>query len=201
MAGNNRCVKMIVSGGECSDGNVFRGFGDLARLVTWAVDNEIDFFQLREKKLSARSLFDLTRWIVDLAAGRLRIIVNGRFDIALAAGAAGVHLPADSLPVAVVRSSSPVGFAIGVSTHSIPEIRSAAEAGADYALFGPIFATPDKGLPVGTEELKRAVENSGGMPVVAVGGIDGKKIDEVLKAGAAGFAAIRYFQELAGVKV
>ncbi|MER3631585.1 MAG: hypothetical protein C4325_04955, partial [Blastocatellia bacterium] len=84
---------MIVSGGECSDGNVFRGFGDLARLVTWAVDNEIDFFQLREKKLSARSLFDLTRWIVDLAAGRLRIIVNGRFDIALAAGAAGVHLP------------------------------------------------------------------------------------------------------------
>lgn len=200
MAGDSVPVRMLITSGKCSEANIREQSEELARLAIWAAENRIDFFQVREKQLSARSLFYLTQRLVELARGGLRIIVNGRFDIALAAGAAGVHLPGDYLPVAAVRASLPDGFIIGVSTHSIAEVQQAAVEGADYALFGPVFATPGKGKPTGTEALKEAVAKSGGMPVIALGGIDGEKIGEVLRAGAAGFAAIRYFQDLAGVQ-
>lgn len=199
MAGKSAPVQMLITSGKCSESNIREESEVLARLAIWAADNRIDFFQIREKQISARSLFRLTERLVELVAGGVRIIVNGRFDIALAAGAAGVHLPGDSLPLAAVRASLPEGFIIGVSTHSIAEVQSAADAGADYALFGPVFATPGKGKPTGTETLKEAVAKSGGMPVIALGGIDGENVGEVLKAGAAGFAAIRYFKDLAGV--
>lgn len=200
MAGDSVPVRMLITSGKCSESKIREQSEELARLAIWAAENRIDFFQVREKQLSARSLFYLTQRLVELARGGLRIIVNGRFDVALAAGAAGVHLPGDSLPVAAVRASLPDGFIIGVSTHSIAEVQQAAVEGADYALFGPVFATPGKGKPTGTEALKEAVAKSGGMPVIALGGIDGEKIGEVLRAGAAGFAAIRYFQDLAGVQ-
>src|SRR6266567_1778973 len=122
----------------------------------------IDWIQIREKDLETPALIELVRFAV--AATRestTRILVNDRLDVALAAGAAGVHLGETSLPVETVaewrRSTGHVKFQIGVSCHSLEAVRRAEHAGADYVFFGPIFATPSKaafGSPQGVERLR-----------------------------------------------
>lgn len=168
-----------------------------------AIAAGVDWIQIREKDLDSRSLIALVRFAVAEARSTpTRILVNGRLDVALAAGAAGVHLGEQSLPVVRVaewrRSTGHVDFRIGVSCHSLEAAREAERGGADYVFFGPVFATPSKtafGPPQGIERLREvcaAVE----IPVLAIGGVSAENAPACLDVSAAGIAAIRLFQDV-----
>ena len=165
------------------------------RLVRAAVDAEVPLFQIREKLLSARVLFELVARAAEITHGsKTRLLVNDRSDIARAAGADGVHLTAQSLPVAVVRKTCGAEFLIGVSTHSLMEAQAARDAGADFVVFGPVFETESKrtyGAPQGLEKLREVTRALGEFPVVAIGGITLENFSECFEAGARGVAAIR----------
>ncbi len=165
----------------------------------------VDWIQIREKDLPAHELLALAREAVSIvrsSAGKARVIVNDRLDVALAAGAAGVHLGGESAPAReVVRwcraGNAPAGFRIGVSCHNVQETHEAEDAGADYALFGPIYDTPSKrsyGAPQGIAGLKE-VCGAARITVIAIGGVNEENAAECIRAGAAGIAAIRMFQE------
>lgn len=164
--------------------------------VTAAAGNGISLVQIREKKLSARLLFELTCGAVDALAGSAtRVLVNDRADIALAAGADGVHLSANSLSAAVIRDNCPREFIVGVSTHTVDEVVSAAQSGADFAVFGPVFETPGKPDAKGVDALRGVCAQVEPFPVLAIGGVDAKNVHEILRAGASGVAAIRAFHD------
>jgi thiamine-phosphate pyrophosphorylase len=153
----------------------------------------IEGLQLRDKALSDRHLFHLARRTVSRLP-RAVVLVNGRADSAHAAGAAGVHLPADGVPTATLRARFGTDLLIGRSTHHIEEIERERAAGADYVTFGPVFATPSKapfGPPAGLDALRRAV--AVGLPVLALGGIEPGTLEPIARAGAHGAAAIRAF--------
>jgi len=165
--------------------------GDLLAHVARAVAAGVDMIQVREKDLSAAELLELVCRVRDLAVGsNSKILVNGRLDIALAAGIHGVHLPGDGLPAAQVR---PFVRTLGVSTHSLEDVIGAERDGADYVVFGPVFETPGKAA-VGIETL-RSIAKAVKIPVLAIGGITSANTPEVIEAGAAGIAAIRLFQQ------
>ena len=181
--------------------------GSLLAKIRAAIEAGVDCVQIREKDLNARELLALARPAVAMRSGQdratqLRILINDRLDVALAAGAAGVHLGRESLPAReVVRwcrsGNAPAEFLIGVSCHNIEEAREAESAGASYIFFGPVFATPSKasfGPPQGAAKLS-AVCRAVRLPVIAIGGVDEENAEECLRAGTAGIAAIRMFQE------
>jgi thiamine-phosphate pyrophosphorylase len=165
----------------------------IRRVLRWGVD----CIQVREKDLSDRILFEKVRHVVDLARGTdCKILVNGRADIAMAAGAHGVHLPSTGLRPPDIRSWLPGDFLIGISVHTDEEIRRACDEGADYLLLGHVFPTPSKsglGKPVGLEFLKK-VCGTASLPVFALGGIHADKIGPAVEAGATGVAGISLFQ-------
>lgn len=147
---------------------------------------------LREKKLDDGVLFSLACSARDIFPGLL--LLSGRPDIAVAARADGVHLPAAGLPVAAVRRRFP-SLLVGVSTHASSEVAEAAEQDAHYVTFGPVFATPSKesfGPAQGLGELAAACRC--GVPVLAIGGIDEASASPVLGSGAYGLAGIRCFE-------
>ncbi|MEO6335135.1 MAG: thiamine phosphate synthase [Pyrinomonadaceae bacterium] len=157
-----------------------------------AIEDGVNLVQIREKALFARQLFELVRAAVLLSrSAPALILVNDRPDIAVAAGADGVHLPATSLRPDVIRRSFPPELVIGVSTHSIDEARAASDSGSDYVFFGPVFDTPGKGPALGTEALRELCTRLRPFPVIALGGIDKDNLDDAFAAGAAGIAAIR----------
>ncbi len=176
----------------------------LTQVIRRAVAAGIDWLQLREKDLPARRLLEFAREAVEAArSGGTRILVNDRLDVALAAGAAGVHLGEQSLPVAEVArwraasAQAPAGFLLGASCHSQAAAREAERGGCDYIIFGPVYATPSKaaqGPPQGLERLAE-VCRSVRIPVLAIGGVTLSNAAACLAAGAAGLAAIRLFQE------
>jgi thiamine-phosphate pyrophosphorylase len=157
--------------------------------------------QLREKDSPDREYLRRAEIARRALGPDVALFVNRRFDIALAAGADGVHLPASGLPLSRVRAGTPRGFRIGVSTHSPEEARLAIEAGADLVLIGPVFATPSKagfGPPLGAEilgQLPPASEH--GAQVFAIGGIREEDLDrlEPWRDRIAGVAGIRLFQD------
>jgi thiamine-phosphate pyrophosphorylase len=170
----------------------------LVRLVAQAIAAGVNLVHVRERDLDDRRLYSLTRRIVAAAAGTTAIVVvNDRTDIALAAGASGVHLRSDSVPADRVRSIVPDGFLVGRSVHSAHEAAAAAATGVDYLVMGTIYPTPSKpqGAPLaglrGLEATCRSVQR----PVVAIGGITSANVREVAAAGAAGIAAIGLFVE------
>jgi thiamine-phosphate pyrophosphorylase len=141
-------------------------------------------------------LFELVHAAADaLSSSNALVIVNDRPDVAFAANADGVHLPETSLPPDVVRRTFKGRLVIGVSTHSIEQASIAANSGADYIFYGPIFETPGKGSPVGVESLKAVCDSLGSFPVFGLGGIDQSNFKSVLSAGAGGIAAIRSLAE------
>lgn len=143
--------------------------------------------QLREKDLPARELLVLAKQAVTIARGHgAKLLVNDRTDIALLAGADGVHLTSKSYSPIHARKLLGKGSLIGVSTHSIEEALKAEEDGADFVTFGPVFHTPSKegmGAPLGTAELRKAVRRLS-IPVYGLGGIGPDNIGEVISTGA-----------------
>ena len=180
--------------------------GDLAlENIHKALRAGADWIQIREKDVSAKPLLKLTRASVEMArlmspAGR--VFVNERLDVALAANAAGVHLGGNAIPRAEVvnwcrSENAPADFLIGVSCHSVLEVRAAETAGVDYAFFGPVFDTPSKrvfGAPQGLAKLAQ-VCSAVHIPVIAIGGIQPSNAGDCFRAGAKGIAAIRLFQD------
>jgi thiamine-phosphate pyrophosphorylase len=153
--------------------------------------------QLREKDLDDRALYGLTRLARSVLPPPGLLLVNGRLDVALAAGADGAHLPAEGVPVASLRHRFGPRPLLGRSTHRIEEVEAAREAGADYVTFGPIYPTPGKaayGEPPGLAGLARVAAL--GIPVYALGGITLERLGEVAATGAAGVAGIRLFLEV-----
>ena len=151
----------------------------------------VEMIQIRAKELPGRALWELVRAAVKLAGPR--ILVNTRTDIALACGAQGVHLPGGSISPRAVRKITPSGFLIGVSCHSVEDLRSAESDGADFAVFGPVFVSPTKTVtPIGLDALRQATA-SVRMPVYALGGVNAANAQSCIDAGAAGIAGISLF--------
>lgn len=169
----------------------------ILHLAEAAVAAQLSLFQIREKDLSARVLYELAARATKITRGSLtKLLVNDRLDVALAAGADGVHLTSTSLPARVVRKICGPEFLIGVSTHSLESSRDARESGADFAVFGPVFETESKrayGPPQGLEKLQQVASELQGFPVVAIGGISLDNAESCFAAGASGIAGIRLF--------
>lgn len=174
-------------------------FSRLLILVAAAVAADVNLIQVREKNLSTRVLYDLALQAVALTRGsNTRLLINDRADVALSAGAAGVHLTAGSIESSVIRRTFGDEFLIGVSTHSLDEVRAARQGGADFAVFGPVFETASKrvyGEPVGLEQLAQVVAALPEFPVLALGGVTFKHVTSCFRAGAAGIAAIRLMND------
>lgn len=155
----------------------------------------VDYIQIREKDLGVGGLMALVHAALALPnPNGTRILLNHRTDLALACGAHGVHLTSDDVPTRQLRSIAPPGFLIGVSCHSLGDVRAA--GCADFVVFGPVFYTPSKasyGEPAGLGALREACRTAT-VPVLALGGINEQNADSCIQAGAAGVAAIRMFQ-------
>lgn len=183
----------LITGGDITQQNFSEKFPEIFKIIKIAIENEISLIQVREKKLSARLIFELTAKVVQIAKNsETKILVNDRADIALAANADGVHLTSNSLEAQVIRRFFPPAFVIGVSAHTLSAAENAKRQGADFATFSPIFNSPGKGQPKGLSKLREVSEKLKGFPIVALGGIERTNYKSVLKTGAAGFAAIRF---------
>jgi thiamine-phosphate pyrophosphorylase len=185
--------------------------------IAEAASANIDYIQLREKELPIRDVESLAREAMRIIQEvrtenphlRTALLINSRADVSIATNAAGVHLPADDLMPAEVREIwktscgagalareiSPRTPLISISCHSPEELFSAANNGADLAIFAPIFEKKDAPgtRPQGLESLRQACRAN--IPVIALGGITLQNAESCLQAGAAGIAAIRLFQE------
>jgi|SRR5215468_1189899 len=170
----------------------------------------IDYIQLREKDLTTRELESLAsrarEVIQDCQARtenrelRTKLLINSRTDIAIAVAAAGVHLRANDLTPAAVRriaygAHPPVRLVITQSCHTPEEVRQAAIDGADLAVFAPVFEKQSAPAtkPAGLDALRAACQHK--IPVLALGGVTQENAADCLRAGAAGIAAIRLFQD------
>ena len=171
---------------------------DLLWVLEQAMEGGVRAVQLREKDLEGRPLLELARKVKALCDRYgAELFVNDRVDVALAADATGVHLAANSLPVAVARELLGPDRKIGVSTHSVDEARAAAAAGADLIVFGPVYPTPSKlafGAPQGPAALK-AVTGATSVPVFAIGGVKQNHLPEIMAHGTARIAVISAISE------
>lgn len=181
----------------------------LKRWLAQCIEAGVEAIQVREKDLSDAALFAWSGQIVDVVRrsrrADLRILINGRFDIAVAVGADGVHLTSQGLPADVLRAQldrhpppATGRWLIGCSTHGVEDVQRAKEQGADYVVFGPLFDTPSKagmGSPPGEDGLRLACRV--GIPVLALGGIRPQDVPTARQCGAHGVAAIRGYNESA----
>lgn len=171
--------------------------GRIIRLVRQLVDAPIAAIQLRCKKLPDNRLLSVAKRIRSLTGKHsIQFIVNDRVDIALAAGADGVHVGQDDLPLRDIRRITDFSFTIGVSTHTLSEALRAEKQGADYVAFGSIFPTRSKDHAIiqGIATLKRITKRIS-VPVVAIGGITEKNAEGIASAGACYPAVLSYLAE------
>jgi thiamine-phosphate pyrophosphorylase len=168
----------------------FPSYDDDAIAVLEAVVAEgVDAVQVRAKSLPDRELWAFTRALVNrLADTPASVIVNDRLDIALAAGAHGVHLGREDLPVADARRLAPQGFLVGGTCRNVEHAKDAQEQGADYVGVGPVYPTTTKsGLPdpIGLDTLRATARI---LPAIAISGINAERTADVMAAGAYGIA-------------
>ena len=171
-----------------TDDRLVRG-RDMVELALSAERGGISSLQLRLKEKPPRELAELVRRLV--AALQVPVLVNDRPDIALAAGAAGVHLGPDDLPVDLARRIAPDGFVIGASVGD--EAEAARAGGADYWGIGPWRATStkaDAGAGLGPEGLQRLIRLAGPRPCIAIGGVLPDDVPAVLSSGGRGVAVV-----------
>ena len=182
-----------------TDRRRFAGGEDaLVQRVGAAANAGVHLVQVRERDMEARDLSRLVaRCVAAVHNTRTRILVNDRLDVALTAGAHGVHLRADSMPASRARSLAPIGFLIGRSVHTVAEAVTAhADGGVDYLLFGAVFATTSKPgqTPAGVQALADVVRATP-VPVLAIGGITNETAPQLKGTGCAGIAAIGWFTD------
>jgi thiamine-phosphate pyrophosphorylase len=165
----------------------------LLDVIELALQGGVDAVQLREKDLPARELFHLATQLRKLCADHgARLLINDRIDVALAVGADGVHLPANSFAPSDARTLLGPHALIGASAHGLAEARAAAHGGADFIIFGPIFDTPSKrpfGPPLGLEALASAARQLA-LPIFAIGGMTRERGRDVRQRGAHDAAVI-----------
>ena len=170
----------------------------LIDLITDASRAGVDLVQVREGDLSDRVLADLVTHAVEVTRGTgTRIVVNDRIDVALSAGAAGVHLKSDSVPANRARTMTPPGWLLGRSVHGVAEAVGASLAGGlDYLIFGTVFETASKpgARPTGLALLEK-VASAATVPVLAIGGLTVARARDLGRHRAAGIAAIEVFVE------
>jgi thiamine-phosphate pyrophosphorylase len=170
-------------------------------LLAIAIESTIDIIQIREKQLDAEFVFELTRNTVLLAKkSSTKILVNERFDIAIAAESHGVHLTSTSLPVQIVRSLVPDEFIIGVSTHSKVEIENAILGGANFVTYGPISDLPNKTKSVGIAGLKTVVKEFTPFPILGLGGVTKENYLRITQASS-GFASIGFLNSTENIRL
>ena len=156
---------------------------------------------LRETSGSDREIVDRAIDARERLGEANPLFLTRRFDLALAAGTAGVHLPANGLPPSAVRPATPRGFRVGVSTHSAAEAQAAIAAGADFLVIGPVFDTPSKranGAPLGPRALADLPpRETHACDVFAIGGVDEARLPELdpYRDRISGIAAVRLFQD------
>lgn len=167
------------------------GFRNLLAIIIDQLHLGVDLIQIREKDLQARALFEFTLAVLEVRGRELKhkrqptkILVNSRSDVALAAGADGVHLPATA-PGQVLP-----GLLVGRSCHTLEEVEAAS---ADFITFGPVFESPGKGPALGLTVLRRAAAT--GKQIYALGGVNWDNAADCERSGAVGIAGIRLFQD------
>ena len=167
-------------------------FGDPVELAKELFDGGARLLQVRHKAASTRKLIDEMDAILKLAPENAQVMVNDRADIALIAGAAGVHVGQEDLAPSLVRHVLAQGQVIGYSTHTLPQAIAADKAPVDYIAVGPVFATSTKqnAAPVLGLERLREICSQVQKPVVAIGGITLESAGEVLACGPTSVAVI-----------
>jgi len=170
---------------------------DLVGFVAACIEGGVDVVQLREKEASARRIVDravlLRRACNDLGAP---FILNDRPDLALEAGADGVHVGQDDVSARLARRLMGSDAIVGLSTHAPDEVRESLEEPVDYVSAGPVVATPTKpGRPgTGIDYLRLAVAQAD-RPVFVTGGVSPETVPELAAAGARHFVVVRYLTE------
>ena len=165
----------------------------ISLVISQAVDAGVRMIQIREKDLDTRPLIDLVQNLMPLIKRHHgKVLLNDRVDIVMALDADGVHLRSDSLPLPLARRMLGNEKLIGISTHSVEEVRKAEGDGADFVVLGPIFETSSKriyGPPLGLHILETACRASR-LPIFAIGGIKPKQVPAAMLSGAYGIAVI-----------
>jgi len=195
----SRPILYLITRGATTEGTTRDApeFASILHQVSAAVAAGINLIQIREKQLTARVLFELVERATYLTRGtNTRVLVNDRTDVAVGAGADGVHLTTQSLDAAMIRKTFGKEVLIGSSTHSLAEARFAQEQGADFIVFGPVFETQSKksfGPPAGLEKFADVARELRDFPVLALGGISVANAQDCFAAGAQGIAGISLF--------
>ena len=191
-----RPILCLVTDRTRLDARADGGLDRLLVLVRIAGVAGVDLVQIRENNLDDQTLVDLVGQAVEVTQDTsTRIIVNDRVDLALAAGAAGVHLKSTSFSAERIRPMVPPGWVIGRSVHGLDEaVQVSAAGGLDYVTYGTVFKTASKpgGRPTGLDVLGRVAAVLS-LPVLAIGGITVDRARGVARSGAAGLAAIGVF--------
>ena len=175
------------------------GCGDEA-VAEAALRGGVDMVQLRDKQAADAELLECAAQLRALCseAGAL-LWINDRPDLALAAGADGVHVGQEDAPVAEVRRRVGPHVLVGLSTHSPPQLAAGLASGADQLSVGPVWATPTKeGRPgAGLDYVRHAARHAGERPWFAIGGIDLDTVEDVVRAGARRVVVVRAIREAA----
>lgn len=196
-----RPIVYLITLGNAQDASFRDAKADITGLVRIAVEQGVNMVQLREKILSAGLLFELAAECAQITKGsQTKLLINDRVDIAIEAGADGVHLPEKSIPAESIRQAFGDSNLIATSVHSREAAIKAARSGADLIVFGPVFDTPGKSPAVGLAALEDVCEAVRPFPVIGLGGIAALNCRSVVAAGAAGIAAIRGLQDRASIE-
>lgn len=202
------CLLYYITDRRAFPGTESERRGHLLDKIAEAARAGVDYIQLREKDLPSRELENLACQAVSIIHQlrtekpelQTRLLINSRTDIALAAGADGVHLRSSDISPKEVRAiwrrarsgaTSPDPF-VGISCHTLEDVKEAEHNGANFAIFAPVFEKPGA-APAGLHRLREAC--TAAIPVLALGGVTLDNTHSCVEAGAAGIAAIRLFQE------